>query len=336
MTLISTYLPLNLHATHHQPALMKYPHDHWIELEHNYVHTMRARRDLMAKYSSHIYFAPESPAAELACRELMEMVFSFLVKRYPRHFSLSRDKTVLTNYLLDKTTNLKTTSPLMALFENVPEDYAIMLRNERDGQYYLRAAVVCSSVGWDIGLHRNAPLSKIHAHVPDADRMAMSMDRWFGRLPTDQPVFRCSWSLEDWEAMFTSPHVAGMEGWTRSAFVGREGELKVGDLKLRCDAQTLRRLPLSGAVVFNFKAIFTPFGEMRREKYVPRLLCTVLEGGKENLIGYKCEEHVRRVAMGALREWADEQVREGRVPADWDVGTLEESPFFPGWEGKCV
>ena len=207
------------------------------------------------------------------------------------------------------------------------------MRNESDGLYYLRAAIVCSSVGWYVGQHRDAPLKTIHAQVPDYEsKMAFSMDRWFSKLPTENPVSRCSWGLEDWEAFHTSPDSSG--NWNRSAFKGREGEVSVKDIKLRCDAQTLRRLPVSGAVVFNFKAIFWELEELREEKFVPALLAKVLREGKENLIEYKCEEHVRQVAMGALEEWAEEQRGKGWVPRDWEVGTLEESPFFPGWEGK--
>jgi hypothetical protein len=108
----------------------------------------------------------------------------------------------------------------------------------------------------------------------------------------------------------------------------------VRDVRLRCDAQTLRRLPVSGAVVFNFKALFTPLEELREEPFVPALLGTVLRKGKRELVDYKCEEHVRRVAMEALDAWAAEQIEQGVVPPDWEVGTLDESPFFPGWEGK--
>jgi hypothetical protein len=266
----------------------------------------------------------------------METLLQFLTIRYPSHFSLSHNNTLFHNHLLQTTTNLQTTLPLQVIFDHIPEDYAIMLRNEQDGCYYLRAAAVCSSVGWHIAQHRDSPLREIHCEVPDAGKMAMSMDRWFARLPTDAPVARCSWSLEDWEVMFSSPEVereAGRE-WERSRFRGREGELTVRDVRLRCDVQTLRRLPVSGAVVFNFKAVFTPLEELRDEAFVPALLGKVLRDGKRELVGYKVEEHVRKVALAALDEWSAEQVDQGVVLADWEVGTLDESPFFPGWEEK--
>ena len=324
--------------------MMKYDPDFWVELTHSYIPTMRARLDLLAKHRSQIFF--HNPSAELACRELMEMVLSFLTLRYPAHFSLSPDHTTFHNRLLATTTDLATTHPLTALFLNVPEDYAVMLRHEATGEYHLRAGAACSSVGWNIGLHRDRPLRAIHTHVPDyAAKMERSMDRYFARLPTDAPIMRCSWSLEDHEVMFSSPdlgspadgggigqHTQGE--WRRSAFDGRPERMTVDEVLLRCDAQTLRRLPVSGAVVFNFRAIFTPLRELRRERYVPALLCKVLEEGRDDLIEYKCIDRVRELAIGALREWREEQVREGLVEEGWDVSTLAESPFFPGWEDK--
>lgn len=103
---------------------------------------------------------------------------------------------------------------------------------------------------------------------------------------------------------------------------------------LRVDWQTLRRLPLSGAVIFNFKALFTPVSAFRTEPYVPALLLKILDEGKESLMTYKNTWHVEHVVKPALRGWVKEQVEQGKVEDGWQVHTLEESPFFPGWEGK--
>ncbi|KAJ9150368.1 hrq family protein [Pleurostoma richardsiae] len=316
---------------HQTMSILKYEPDWWVELERNYFQTMAARQELLKTHSDHILF--HQPGSELACRELMEMLLQFVTKRYPQYFSLEKDDTVFVNRLLKTTTDLTTTHPLRAIFANIPEDYAMVLRNEADGLYYLRAAMVCSSVGWDIGSHRDEPLRAIHKHVPDyAEKMAFSMDRYFSKMPVDQPIERCSWSLEDHAPLFSSPNA--MPDWKRSAFDANPGDLRPEHIKLRCDWQTLRRLPLSAAIVFNFKAVFTPLEELRDEPYVPALLHRVLEQGKENLITYKCVDHVKNTAMGALAGWAKEQVDNGVVPADWEVGTLDESPFFPGWEEK--
>ncbi|KAH8899067.1 hypothetical protein GQ53DRAFT_363966 [Thozetella sp. PMI_491] len=313
---------------HQHMALMKYEPDYWVELEQNYFQAMEARQELLKTHGDRIFF--HIPGSELACRELMEMLLQFVCKRYPQYFALSG--MTLTNRLLNTETDLATVHPLRVIFDNIPEDYALMLRNEEDGFYYLRAAMVCSSVGWDIAQHIGSPLRAIHTEVPDASKMAMSMDRYFSKMPTDQPIQRCSWSIEDYEVLFSSPEVA--KDWHRSAFANNPDDLRPEHLKLRCDLQTLRRLPLSGAIVFNFKAVFTPFEELEDEPYVPALLHTILKEGKENLITYKTVERPRQVAMQTLEAWAKEQVRQGVVPEDWEVRTLDESPFYPGWEER--
>ncbi len=103
---------------------------------------------------------------------------------------------------------------------------------------------------------------------------------------------------------------------------------------LRVDWQTLRRLPLSAAIVFNFKALFTPVSEFRDEAHIPALCNKVLKDGKKNLMQYKGTWHVEHVVGPALEQWEREQIEKGMVPSDWDVHTLDESPWFPGWEDK--
>lgn len=49
---------------------------------------------------------------------------------------------------------------------------------------------------------------------------------------------------------------------------------------------------------------------------------------------YKNTWHVEHVTIPALEKWAAEQVEKGMVEPGWKVQTLEESPWFPGWEEK--
>lgn len=109
-------------------------------------------------------------------------------------------------------------------------------------------------------------------------------------------------------------------------------DLSISRCHLRVDWQTLRRLPLSGGVVFNFKALFTPVEDFRDEPFIPALVLKVLKEGKKNLMEYKNTWHVEHVVKPALEMYAKEQVEKGMVPADWEPRTLDESPWFPGWE----
>lgn len=111
-------------------------------------------------------------------------------------------------------------------------------------------------------------------------------------------------------------------------------DLDISRCNLRVDWQTLRRLPLSGAIVFNFKALFTPVEAFREEPYVPALVLKMLNEGKESLMKYKNTWHTEHVVRPALERWAEEQVEKGWVERGWEVRTLEESPFFEGWEER--
>lgn len=96
----------------------------------------------------------------------------------------------------------------------------------------------------------------------------------------------------------------------------------------------LRRLPLSGAIVFNFKALFTPITEFRDEPGLPSLVLKVCREGKESMMKYKATWHTEHVALPAMEKYEREQKQNGLIPEDWNVQTLDEHPFFPGWEEK--
>ena len=114
----------------------------------------------------------------------------------------------------------------------------------------------------------------------------------------------------------------------------QDPDLPLSRTNLRVDWQTLRRLPLSGAIVFNFKGLFTCIEEFRDEPYVPALVLKVLQEGKKSIMEYKNTWHVEHVVRPALKQWAKEQEDQGKTEKGWEVRTLEESPWFPGWEDK--
>ena len=108
----------------------------------------------------------------------------------------------------------------------------------------------------------------------------------------------------------------------------------VSRCNLRVDWQTLRRLPLSGAIVFNFKALFTPVTEFRDEPYIPSILLKVLREGKKNLMEYKDTWHTEHVVIPEMEKYERAEREKGLIEKDWEPHTIDEYPYFPGWEGK--
>ncbi|KAJ4313274.1 hypothetical protein N0V84_009502 [Fusarium piperis] len=311
---------------HQTMSFQKMETDYWIELDNTYHRYIQERKSIYAKNGKDILNA--LPGSELACKELMEMVIQFLCARYPRYFQL--DGNTLTNRILGTEYELSTIEPLHLLLENVPEDFAIMLRDPQTGRYHFRAGVICASTGWSLGTKLGLGLPEIHEPVPDyREKMQLSMDRFFTKMPVSKPIQRGAWGFEVGQHLYMPPEDPGLD--VRNS---QDQSLRLEDLFFRVDWQTLRRLPLSGAIVFNFKAFFTPVTSLKDEPYIPSLSLKIVSDSKENLIRYKSVWHVEHILKPALAEYERYQLENGIMEKDWQHQTLPESPFFRGWEAK--
>jgi hypothetical protein len=151
--------------------------DFWIEIKNTYRALIAERQALFAQHGPDVL--QYLPGSELACKELMEMAIQLVYARYPQYFQLSDDRTILFNRILHTTSNLKEEPPLIVLLNHIPEDFAIMLRNPENGEYYFRAGIICSAIGWNLASKMGLGLSDIHKVVPDyKEKMQMSMDRY--------------------------------------------------------------------------------------------------------------------------------------------------------------
>ncbi|QIX00641.1 hypothetical protein AMS68_006158 [Peltaster fructicola] len=321
------YRPLRW-AYHQTMSLAKMEPDWWLELESTYAARIAQRQELYRKYGDMVL--QSLPGSELATKELMEMCLQFLCARYPQYFRVDLQDMSFHNGILKTKTNLKTEDPLHVLLNNIPEDFACVLREPDTGLYAFRAGIICSSLGWSVGSKIGLKLHEIHDPIPDyKEKMRFSMDRYFAKKPTDKPIQRGSWGLEIDEPLFMPPGDPH-----EKLRYEQDPEHTLERCNLRVDWQTLRRLPLSGSIVFNFKAIFTPVTEFRDEPYIPALLAKVLKDGKRNLMDYKSTWHTEHVVIPAMEQYAREQVERGLVSPEWEPVTLQESPYFPGWEEK--
>jgi hypothetical protein len=149
-------------------------------------------------------------------------------------------------------------------------------------------------------------------------------------MTVPSPIQRGSWGLEVGQPLFLPSDHAD---WSNRE--SQDESLREEDIYLRVDWQTLRRLPLSGAIVFNFKALYTPLSEFADEPYIPSLVLKILNEGEECIMKYKGTWHVEHVVKPALVRYEQAQLERGLIEKDWVVQTLDESPFFPGWQRKC-
>jgi len=202
-------------------------------------------------------------------------------------------------------------------------------------EYTLRAGVICSSIGWSLSTKLGLSLHDIHhttGSVPHyATKMSFSMDRFFSQaLLPSKPIQRGSWSLGLGKPFFGAP---GDKDHEAKCSV-QDPNITLEDVSLRVDWQTLRRLPVSGAVCFNLKTMFTELADLRGEKGVPGLVGKLLKEGDREIMKYKGVWHVEHLVIPTMERWEREQRESGVVDAEWEVGTLEQAPFYEGWEER--
>lgn len=205
-----------------------------------------------------------NPEAAPAVLELYTWLTStYLPTRFPTVYKLNEGR--LRNNVTGDTMPLhpiheEAERALQLLGENIDTEFLLMLPSPSpndEHKYRLCAFVNCFPSGFNTRAKLNLLLSEIHSPVPGyAQKLEKSMDRYFASLPVGKCVKRANWSIS------TSGDLFCLEGnhMTLEQLAVKENEKEEVDLErtvLRCERQTLHRLPRTGALVFAFVSIFS-------------------------------------------------------------------------------
>lgn len=173
------------------------------------------------------------------------------------------------------------------------EDLCVLQPDEQ-GQYRLTAAAVGFPTDWDLGEKMGRGLTAIHAPIHGyAEQLASGVDHFFANLPVGQIFGRSNWFVAPTDLWRYLPQD---DPALRFAHVHADNAGET--LFLRCERQTLRRLPGSGAVLFTIGIAISPFHALSAE-LVARIA--------DNLAALRSGEHERRAAphyTGVLAAYA--------------------------------
>lgn len=153
-----------------------------------------------------------APEAIPAVNELYTWLTStYLPTRYPNTYTLSLQDSP-SNLINNATgTFIPLTPPpdpreaLELLGENIDQDFLILLKDNKSGQYSLQAYATCFPSGFNTKEKFGMRLSEIHGPVPRyGEKLEKSMDRFFDRLEVGKLVGRvnvCFPAVQvvDWE-----------------------------------------------------------------------------------------------------------------------------------------
>ncbi|KAK0498331.1 hypothetical protein EDD18DRAFT_1351019 [Armillaria luteobubalina] len=207
------------------------------------------------------------------------------------------------------------------------DDLAIMVEGS-DDRYYLQGGAICVAGNWRLQDKIGLAMEDIHVTVPQyREKLHVSLTRFFRRLPVDKPVIRNNYSIQivpptlnrdglvDPEELAWSSVLNGPE----TEFEHRHGRqtqpplVTPGTLRLRTERQTLRRLPLSGAIIFGIRTYVIPIETLVKEPVVPGRMASAVRGWPESVRAYKAGSMYQDILLEYLDKRAQEQEERGIV-----------------------
>lgn len=150
-------------------------------------------------------------------------------------------------------------SPLAIAALLVQEDLVLM-RKSAEG-WKLVAASLCFPSAWNLLEKFRKPLDEIHAPVPDfgkGTRNASLIERMFDKLDPARSIVRWNWSLYGDDTLY---HPAS-DNNIKSRFGA--GDDITGQVTIRLERQTLRKLPQSGDILFAIRIYNNPLEALQR------------------------------------------------------------------------
>lgn len=125
-------------------------------------------------------------------------------------------------------------------------DDLCLLRARRPGDWRLIAGVLCAPTYWTIRERIGMDLGALHGPVPDGDPgLAQRIGRVFSGLRPGRVLERFNWTVQ----------LGGAHHTPERPVAGHGGDEA---LYLRVERQTLRTLPVTGAVVFTIRICLDP------------------------------------------------------------------------------
>ncbi len=223
--------------------LMTVPERDWFEFDDRYAQEMAEKQRLMSTIRGEVFAAmAESDAART---EALELVTAALTSHHPDWFAL--DGKLLANHLTGERWDVRLVDPLELAGRLVQEDLCIV-QNRREGPMFT-AASLCFPSRWRMLEKIGKPLAAVHGPVPlYADRLSGPVDRFMRHLKPGHIASRLNWSVLDDPALFQPGGKWRVEASTEITM-----ENAGSRVFLRVERQTLRRLPVTDAVLFGIR-----------------------------------------------------------------------------------
>lgn len=234
-------------ATRRLPGIQPVQGRDWLRVDEAYAPQMALRDRLIAGQPEVVHAL--LPEARPAADELYATILTWLGDE--PGFTLTDREVTRPDGV---TVALDPAQPLLTLGRLVQQDLCLM--QAKGSEYDLTAAILCFPASWTLTQKLGRPMTGIHQPVEIYDEtLAARVHRLFTAIKPDQPLWRMNFFTYD-SFHLHHPRVEG--DWRRQP---------TGRSYVRCERQTLLRLPETQAVLFAIHTIVVDATQLSAEDY---------------------------------------------------------------------
>jgi hypothetical protein len=299
----------------------------WIELDNEWMKYHNRKIERIAE-RGHELLGTQDEVWDAAIEFLMELR-EFLPTRYPTLFVKTEKginnlitKEVFEFHNVPRSEFKKDPMEMAAL---MTQDDLAILKEDENGQYILKGGAIMLAGFWRLRDKINLPLSAIHTtgDVPKYnEKLKRPMEKFFTRLTIDKPVVRNNYFLQtDDDVAWSSsigPEDVQEVGWNTAS-----AATDINKIYYRSERQSVRRLPLTGCIIFTIRTYFLPITKMCQEPHIPKRLYDGILSWDDDVKRYRGYEKFKDVLMPYLKEQAKIQESKGITVAN----EIDSYPF---------
>ncbi len=238
----------------------------WIEINSDYESVLAQKHDLLNKKHDEVFLS--LPLGDTGSREVLDLLTEHLPQVFPERWPnrVSVDSNL---------------HPLEAASLLVQEDLCVMSQVGKD--WILSAASLCFPSRWDVREKIGKNLLDIHGPVPHySETIGAATQNIFDKLTVERPVWRVNWTVMDSGELHQPTAVRSPDAMEVNSSNIEES------LHFRRERQTLRKLPVSGDILFTIRTYSDTFAQVVKQfPDFRQHIGSTIAGSTPQLVDYK-------------------------------------------------
>lgn len=291
-----TYTPYDGSSKPFTIGLSQLEPDGWIEPDEALAEQVLLKREIVAEHGELVLRA--EPDTEAAQQEVLALLTDYLPAHHPDRYCLAEHPNGTRMMVAGVDTDIADNGlmPLHRAGLLLQDDLVIMRKG--DNGWRIAAAFLAFPSSWRLSEKFGLPMDEIHAHVPGfhgGSRNAGLINRMFDNLSPERFVVRWNWSL-NWSYALYHPNAKSPE---------EKRGVPAEKAFIRVERQTLRKLPISGDLLFTIRIYLDPVAVILAQPNAAELAASMagqLEAMSDSELAYKGLTEKRSELVALLRE----------------------------------